>query len=112
RWGAEILVANQAENGNWDKGGYHGAKPTLDTCLALLFLKRANLARDLTNKIPFRAADLIQAVANRLPGDPASAEEKAANAPGLLKNDPQTDLASDDPGASEKSNQEKPGTNV
>src|SRR5262249_38349039 len=39
RWGAEILVANQQPTGEWDKGGYPGASPVLDTCLALLFLK-------------------------------------------------------------------------
>jgi hypothetical protein len=51
RWGAEMLVANQAGVGNWDNGKYHAAHPTIDTCLALLFLKRANLARDLTERL-------------------------------------------------------------
>ena len=37
RWGAEILVANQQPNGNWQNGGYPGSSNTLDTCLALLF---------------------------------------------------------------------------
>jgi hypothetical protein len=58
RWGAEMLVANQGPHGNWDKGGYHGAQPILDTCLALLFLRRANLAADLTTRLPFNPEQL------------------------------------------------------
>ncbi|MGH7168948.1 MAG: hypothetical protein ACRELG_01550, partial [Gemmataceae bacterium] len=58
RWGAQILVTNQHLKGSWSGGGYPGSSPTLDTCLALLFLKRANLAKDLTAKLPFKAADL------------------------------------------------------
>ncbi len=43
-WGAEILVANQNGDGSWE-GEFGG---DADTCFALLFLKRANLARDLS----------------------------------------------------------------
>jgi len=43
-WGAEILVANQRPDGTWEGG--HQAE--IDTCFALLFLRKANLARDLT----------------------------------------------------------------
>ena len=43
-WGSEILVANQAADGSWH--GEYAA--TVDTCFALLFLKRANLTADLT----------------------------------------------------------------
>ena len=50
-WGAEMLVANQQPAGNWQGGGYPGATPLSDTCLALLFLRRANLAKDLTDKL-------------------------------------------------------------
>ena len=42
-WGAEIILANQQPDGNW-----RGEYDTADTCFALLFLRRANLARDLT----------------------------------------------------------------
>lgn len=52
-WGAEILVANQKPEGCWEhKKGYPGADPTVDTCLALLFLKRANLMRDPPAQLP------------------------------------------------------------
>jgi hypothetical protein len=53
RWGVEILLDSQKPIGVWEEGNYPGAGRTLDTCLALLFLKRANLATDLTRKLEF-----------------------------------------------------------
>jgi hypothetical protein len=50
-WGSDHLVATQTERGTWAAGGYHGSNELLDTCLALLFLKRANLTKDLSGKI-------------------------------------------------------------
>jgi hypothetical protein len=44
-WGAEFVLANQEDDGSW-RGLY--AESGADTCFALLFLKRANLVRDLT----------------------------------------------------------------
>jgi hypothetical protein len=44
-WGAEILIGNQQADGSW-QGEFSGMGA--DTCFALLFLRRANLARDLT----------------------------------------------------------------
>jgi hypothetical protein len=51
-WGAEILVVNQRADGMW-LGDYAqgGGEDTADTCFALLFLRRANLARDLTARL-------------------------------------------------------------
>lgn len=51
--GAGLLLDSQTGDGSWRTGGYHGATPLIDTCLALLFLKRANLASDLSKKIEF-----------------------------------------------------------
>jgi hypothetical protein len=52
RWGAEMIVANQKADGHWEKkDGYAGATPVIDTSFALLFLKQANLAEDLTAKL-------------------------------------------------------------
>jgi hypothetical protein len=65
RWGAEVLVANQQPAGNWQNGQYWGSSPVLDTCLALLFLQRANLARDLAEKLPFNPGDLNTAVTDQ-----------------------------------------------
>jgi hypothetical protein len=71
RWGAEILVANQAGTGAWEKdGGYPGHTPILNTCFALLFLKRANLALDLTKKLPFEGSMLAAEIRNSAPPPP------------------------------------------
>ncbi len=59
-WGAEILLCHQTPEGSWDKGGYHGEHPVLNTCFALLFLKRANLTPDLSRKLTLDAAALTQ----------------------------------------------------
>lgn len=56
-WGRKILLARQQANGSWRDGSYYGNSPVLDTCFALLFLKQANLAEDLTNK--FRLLALL-----------------------------------------------------
>lgn len=51
-WGAQILVHSQGLDGGWGNGGeYTGASPTINTCLALLFLRRSNLVHDLTNDL-------------------------------------------------------------
>jgi hypothetical protein len=44
-WGAEILLANQMADGAW-RGEYGDCGA--DTCFALLFLKKVDLAPDLT----------------------------------------------------------------
>jgi hypothetical protein len=62
RWAAEMLVANQKPEGNWQGGGFWGASPVVDTCFALLVLKRANLAEDLGARLPFDPVELDRAV--------------------------------------------------
>jgi hypothetical protein len=52
-WGSELLVDNQKGDGSWMMGGYFGCTPQIDTALALLFLKRANVAQDLSTKIEY-----------------------------------------------------------
>ncbi len=55
-WGAELLLDHQNADGSWNSGGYFAPPnfvPTTDTCFALLFLKRANLAKELTKKVEF-----------------------------------------------------------
>jgi hypothetical protein len=52
-WGAELLVDAQGGDGSWMVGGYHAAVATTDTSFALLFLKRANLAQDLSKRMEF-----------------------------------------------------------
>jgi hypothetical protein len=50
-WAAQQLVVNQQANGSWSNGGYPGSTSTLDTCFALLVLKRANLVPDLSQSL-------------------------------------------------------------
>jgi hypothetical protein len=52
-WGAQMLLDSQNDDGSWHTGGYPGSVPTVDTCFALLFLKRANLVQDLTKQLEF-----------------------------------------------------------
>jgi hypothetical protein len=87
RWGAEILLANQQPNGNWDDGKYHGHAPALDTCLALLFLKRASLTGDLNEKLPFKPGELAKAI-KKESAPPAKAEETVAAAKATAKTKP------------------------
>jgi hypothetical protein len=48
-WGAEILLKNQGADGAWLSGAH--AESGADTCFALMFLKKTNLARDLSGSI-------------------------------------------------------------
>lgn len=50
-WGTKALLALQKENGSWD-GGY---PPQVNTAFALLFLRKANLARDLSGIAQLKA---------------------------------------------------------
>ncbi len=56
-WGAEILLANQGPDGGWDNGDFRNGP---DTCFALLFLKRANLAQDLTRALKSQMKEGMQ----------------------------------------------------
>ena len=46
-WGSEALMHAQQADGSWSAG--HGGVP--DTCFALLFLKRVNVVKDLTERL-------------------------------------------------------------
>ena len=52
-WGAEKLLKSQSAEGTWPPALINTAPVPADTCLSLLFLKRANLAQDLTVKLQF-----------------------------------------------------------
>ena len=51
RWGAEVLLANQRPDGSWAEMNNPQTDPSIDTCFALLYLKRANLVPDLTENL-------------------------------------------------------------
>jgi hypothetical protein len=50
-WGTEILLPTQRANGSWQTYSFPGSNATIDTCFALLFLKRVNLVQDLTDNL-------------------------------------------------------------
>jgi hypothetical protein len=52
-------VRTQGADGQWTIQNYPGTTPTIDTCFSLLFLRRANLAKDVTLKIQNKL-DLIE----------------------------------------------------
>lgn len=47
-WGAQNLLKHQNSAGSWPSRGYPGDSAHVNTCFALLFLKRSNLVQDLT----------------------------------------------------------------
>jgi hypothetical protein len=57
-WGADVLLLSQGEDGTWSGEYKEGG---VDTCFALLFLKRSNLASDLS-KLTGRVQDPGQRV--------------------------------------------------
>jgi hypothetical protein len=50
-WGCKLLLPCQKADGSWANGGYFGSNAVIDTCFVLLFLKQANLAKDLSSKL-------------------------------------------------------------
>jgi hypothetical protein len=81
RWGAEKLVANQQPPGNWNNGGYFGASPVLDTCMALLFLKRADFVEDLGERLPIDPKDLARDIHKETAKAPEGKKEDNKPAP-------------------------------
>ncbi len=64
-WGAELALANQQADGSWQgEYGQCGA----DTCFTLLFLRRANLAGDLTAMLRGKVKDSAQLHAGGIGG--------------------------------------------
>jgi hypothetical protein len=56
-WGAESLVATQAPDGSWTDANRHTPNSEIGTAFALLFLNRANVAKDLTAALKGRVKD-------------------------------------------------------
>jgi hypothetical protein len=72
-WAAEALVANQDPEGFWYKKDakgneiYPGASRTMDTSFALMVLKRANLAQDLSTYLTFSPKKMNDGVVKLMP---------------------------------------------
>jgi hypothetical protein len=50
-WSVDNLVRLQTEQGYWALHAYTGSTSLVDTCFALLVLRRADLAKDLSRKL-------------------------------------------------------------
>jgi hypothetical protein len=56
-WGVDVLLARQENDGSWHGNHKFPSAVTVDTSWALLFLKRADLAKGLTRKLQVEAGD-------------------------------------------------------
>jgi hypothetical protein len=65
-WGANFLLGDQEKDGSWQ--GIHG-KYGADTCFALLFLRRADLAKDLSDSLRGQASELRVRPGGLKPGE-------------------------------------------
>ncbi len=68
-WGSDALLDGQQPDGSFSSLGYHGANNELSTSFALLFLNRANVARDLATVLQGKVSDPGTAVLRAV--DPA-----------------------------------------
>ncbi len=71
-WGCKALLPRQDNDGAWHDFAFYDHNPVVNTCFALLFLERANLARDLTDKLQF----LARLPSNAVSRVPAPAEKE------------------------------------
>lgn len=65
-WGAEILICHQLADGSWKDGGYPGENPLVNTALALMFLRRANLTPDLAKRLIVDTSALTKKVDEKI----------------------------------------------
>jgi hypothetical protein len=88
---AERLVATQQGDGSWKATSYHGANSITDTALAILILRKYNVAKELTEKLKDDVAALEEAVAKNLPADAVVPKkivvEEPTPDPKIVKND-------------------------
>jgi hypothetical protein len=107
-WGAEILLANQQSDGSW-QGSYGDCGA--DTCFALLFLKRANLAPDLTTQLAGRIPDPGERVLKRGELSESIALDKNVSLPsGLEDKNAKSNLDGRYPAEIAKDQQPQPAT--
>jgi hypothetical protein len=90
RHGVKQLLPIQQPDGSWATQGlpglrYPGSTPAVDTCLALLFLKRANFLEELTKKLKIDREALTKFLTDKKPASkPASRPDKPSrSSPGF-----------------------------
>jgi hypothetical protein len=84
-WGAEILVHNQKSDGSWQGEFRDGG---CDTCFALLFLRRSNVAPDLTKKLSGKVHDPGKSAIPIRLQTPVGGQMKGPGVPPGSKKDP------------------------
>jgi len=83
-WGSAVALASQQPDGSW-QGAY--GRSGADTCFALLFLRRANLARDLTAHLQGKVKAIDATLKAQLSGplkpalEPPDADTPPSNEP-------------------------------
>ena len=98
-WGAEILVSNQLADGSWEEGGYPGQTPLSNTCLSLLFLRRANLTPDLAKKLVVNTGALVAKVDDKIAPkvEPPPPSPKVETPPPPKKEEPKVEPKKEEP---------------
>lgn len=87
-WGAERLVSAMQTTGvgsYWDSRAFPGSSPVIDTCLAVMFLKKSDLAESSTGKLPIDSNDLSKRITAKLAPPVA-----ATPAPAPVESEPPT----------------------
>jgi hypothetical protein len=90
-WGSQNAVATQRDNGSWENK--YG--PTPDTCFALLFLRRSNLAGDLSTALHGQVKDPLERrlQASGVSGQALAKDSEPANpAPAKSPRHPEPDV--------------------
>jgi len=92
QWGADLIVRRQRSDGGW-QGNYE--KP-VDTSFALLFLRRSNLASDLTTKLKGKVEDPgeVKLKAGGVGGEDLPRRDGSANQRAAESSEPQESTGS------------------
>lgn len=78
KWGVDNLIKLQAQDGSWPTSNYEGANAEINTAFALLFLNRANLAKDLTATLRGKASGDVKLPTRITDPEPVKVEPKQA----------------------------------
>ncbi len=52
-WGTNLVLSRQKTDGSWKANVYPGGTAAINTCFALLFLRRSHLTEDLSQSLDF-----------------------------------------------------------
>jgi hypothetical protein len=75
RWGVELILPEQKKDGSWVGRG-SGGSPVIDTCFALLFLKKSDLLPDLRETLQKRLKIVDPGASSKSETDKSDSSEK------------------------------------